>query len=44
MKNYTNHKERTIQDEFKQIPFVDLHQQAQRVGKFWTDVWNQSKI
>jgi len=43
-KNSTNHKEQTIQDEFKQIPFVDLHQQAQRVGKFWTDVWNQSKI
>jgi len=34
MKNYTNHKEQTIQDEFKQIPFVDFHQQTLRVGNF----------
>jgi len=44
MKNSTNHKERTIQNEFKQIQFVYLHQEAQRVGNFCTDVWNQSEI
>jgi len=31
-------------DEFKQIPVVTLHQQAQSVGNFCTDLWNQSEI